>query len=64
MTVDGVHWADQNGDGRIDDNEIMPAYYLTEEMKGLGLDWHEIETIWSARGYAWDRGKQRFVVTR
>lgn len=64
VTVNGRHWADVNGDGRIDDNEIMPAYYLTEEMKGLGLDWKIIEAIWSGKGYTWDRTRQEFVVTR
>ncbi len=62
VTVAGVHWADQNGDGHIDDNEIMPAYYLTEEMKGLGLDWKEIEAIWSGKGYRWNRETREFVV--
>jgi len=63
ITVAGIHWADRNGDGRIDDNEIMPAYYLTEEMKGLGLDWNRIEAIWSGKGYTWDRERNEFVVT-
>jgi transcriptional regulator with XRE-family HTH domain len=64
VKVAGVHWADTNGDGRIDDDEIMPAYYLTEEMKGLGLDWKTIETIWNARGYLWDREKKGFTVVK
>jgi transcriptional regulator with XRE-family HTH domain len=58
------HWADSNGDGRIDDSEIMPAYYITEEMKGLGLDWATIESIWSGRGYGWDRKKNAFHVAK
>lgn len=62
VTVNGRHWADSNGDGRIDDNEIMPAYYLTEEMKGLGLDWQTIEAIWSGKGYTWDKTRREFVV--
>ena len=33
-------------------------------MKGLGLDWKTIETIWSARGYMWDREKKNFVVIK
>ena len=64
MTVGAFHWADANGDGRIDDNEIMPAYYLTEEMKGLGLDWKSIEAIWSGKGYVWDKERKAFVVVK
>ena len=60
ITVNGCHWADTNCDGRIDDNEIMPAYYLTDEMKGLGLEWKTIESIWSAKGYTWDGVKKGF----
>lgn len=62
-TVAPVHWADDNGDGMIDDNEIIPAFYLTDEMKGLGLDWKTIEAIWSGKGYAWDR-QRGFTVKR
>ncbi|HEX8961167.1 MAG TPA: XRE family transcriptional regulator, partial [Geobacteraceae bacterium] len=64
VTVAGVQWADKNGDGRIDDDEIMPAYYLTEEMKGLGLDWKTIEAIWSGKGYRWDPRTREFTVIR
>ena len=64
VTVDGHHWADANGDGRIDDNEIMPAYYLTDELKDLGLDWKTIEAIWSGRGYRWNRESRTFEVIR
>jgi transcriptional regulator with XRE-family HTH domain len=54
IRIGAYHWADANGDGRIDDDEIMPAYYVCEEMKGLGLDWKTIEAIWSGKGYRWD----------
>ena len=64
VKVAGMHWADTDGDGRIDDNEIMPAYYLTEELKGLGLDWKTIEAIWSGKGYEWDRQTGGFTVVR
>lgn len=54
VRIGPYHWADANGDGRIDDDEIMPAYYICDEMKGLGLDWKTIEAIWSGKGYRWD----------
>jgi transcriptional regulator with XRE-family HTH domain len=60
--VGPIHWADVNGDGRIDDQEIMPAYYLTEEMKGLLADWPLVESIWSNRGYVWDRERRQYRV--
>ena len=55
ITIGTYHWADSNGDGRIDDDEIMPAYYICEDMKGLGLDWKIIESIWSGKGYNWSQ---------
>lgn len=54
IRLGAYHWADANGDGRIDDDEIMPAYYICDEMKGLGLDWKTIEAIWTGKGYRWD----------
>lgn len=62
--VGGYHWADENGDGRIDDTEIMPAYYLTEEMKGLLSDWQEIEAIWNAKGYRRNHDTGRYELLR
>jgi hypothetical protein len=64
VTVADRHWADADGDGRIDDSEIMPAYYLCEEMKGLGLDWKTIEAIWSGKGYRWGGVGKGFEVLR
>ncbi|QXE86520.1 helix-turn-helix domain-containing protein [Geomonas nitrogeniifigens] len=61
--IGSYHWADSNGDGRIDDDEIMPAYYICEEMKGLGLDWKTIEAIWSGKGYRWD-AKRGYTVMK
>lgn len=63
VTVAPCHWADKNGDGRIDDTEIMPAYYLTDELKGLELDWPTIEAIWSGKGYRWG-GRKGFEVIK
>jgi transcriptional regulator with XRE-family HTH domain len=64
VDVAGVHWADRNGDGRIDDDEIMPAYYLTEEMNGLGRDWKTTEMLWSGKRYRLDASTKHFVVIK
>ena len=63
IRIGAYHWADGNGDGRIDDDEIMPAYYICDEMKDLGLDWKTIEAIWSGKGYRWD-AKNGYTVIR
>jgi transcriptional regulator with XRE-family HTH domain len=62
IRIGAYHWADSNGDGRIDDDEIMPAYYVCEDMKGLGLDWKTIEEIWSGKGYRWEPERGFIVV--
>jgi transcriptional regulator with XRE-family HTH domain len=61
--IGAFHWADRNGDHRIDDDEIMPAYYICEDMKGFGLDWKTIEAIWSGKGYLWNP-KDRFTILK
>jgi len=64
VTVAPYHWADRNGDGRIDDSEIMPAYYLTDELKDFGLDWPTIEAIWGGKGYRWTPQKGFEIMTK
>lgn len=63
IRIGDFHWADGNGDHRIDDNEIMPAYTLCEEMKGFNLDWKTIEEIWGGKGYRFTP-KEGYVVVR
>ena len=54
VRVAPFHWADRNGDGVIDDGEVLQAYDTIEEMKGVHLDWDTIESIWDAGGYRLD----------
>lgn len=54
-------WADQNGDHRVDDSEMLAASDTFDEMKGVHLDWTQLEDIWDAEGYRWDPRKEVFV---
>jgi DNA-binding XRE family transcriptional regulator len=61
VAVAPVLWADQNGDGRIDDSEMLQASYTVDDMAGIKIDWLELEHLWNAGGYRWDDRKQIFL---
>ncbi|TLM62983.1 MAG: helix-turn-helix transcriptional regulator [Deltaproteobacteria bacterium] len=61
VAVAPVAWADLNGDGRIDDGEMLQASHTVDEMSGVHIDWLELERLWNAGGYRWDDGRGRFV---
>lgn len=54
-------WADLNGDQKIDDSEMLSASDTFDEMKGVHLDWSQLEDIWDAGAYRWDQKRQQFV---
>ena len=59
-----LHWADANGDYRIDDEEILAIYDQLEAMTELGDDSLQsgVEDIWAASGYRWDESTGEFVI--
>lgn len=61
ITIGPYLWADQNGDGRVDDSEMLSASDTFDEMKGVHLDWNQLEDIWDAEGYRWDPKKKVFL---
>jgi len=61
MTIAPFHWADSNGDGVIDDLEILEVSDLTDEANNLHVDWDLIESIWEAGAYEWQEDIERFV---
>ncbi len=61
MKIAPYHWADTNGDGVIDDLEILELSDLTEEADSLPLDWDLIELIWETGGYRWSPEKKSFI---
>jgi transcriptional regulator with XRE-family HTH domain len=54
-------WADLNGDGRIDDGEMLQASHTVDEMAGVFIDWQELERLWNAGGYRWDEARGKFL---
>jgi len=61
VKVAQVHWADSNGDGRIDDIEMLDTSYVVDEMSGIEINWEELERLWDADGYRWDETDRKFV---
>jgi len=61
VAVAPILWADLDGDGQIDDAEMLQASYTVDEMAGVHIDWPELERLWNAGGYRWDDGKGRFM---
>jgi len=61
LVVAKIHWADLNGDGLIDDDEMLDASYLGESMPSLPLDLDAVEDLWIEEDYHWDSEQLRFV---
>ncbi len=55
------HWADADGDGRVDDGEMIDGSYTIEDMAGVHIDWNALEKLWDAGSYEWSQEKGRFL---
>lgn len=60
-TVAPIHWADTDGNWRIDDGEMLEGSFTIEDMAGVHLSWDDLEKLWSAEGYHWDARKKKFL---
>ena len=61
LVVAHIHWADLNGDGVIDDDEMLEVSYLSENMPNLALDIDAIEALWIEDSYHWDEQQGCFL---
>lgn len=61
LVVAKIHWADLNGDGLIDDDEMLDASYLSENMPNLPLDLDAVEELWIEEQYYWNDELLRFM---
>ena len=62
LRISNFHWADQNSDNRIDDEEVLEVYDLYSEIQGLAIDRDLIDEIWASGGYRWDVKGGRYEV--
>ncbi len=61
IAVAPVHWVDADGNGRIDDGEMLEGSFTIEDMAGVHIDWHDLEELWDAGSYSWDDKKGKFL---
>jgi len=61
IAVAPVHWVDADGNGRIDDGEMLEGSFTIEDMAGVHIDWHDLEELWDAGSYSWDDQKGKFL---
>ena len=56
------HWADQDRDNRISDEEILNIYDMTTTNHHASIDMDLLEEIWLGEGYVWLPEKQQFSI--
>ena len=61
LAIGPHHWADSNGDNRIDDEEILAVYDLYGEVDGFAGLRDEVDTLWAAGGYRWDEKTGKYL---
>ena len=61
MQIAPLHWVDADGNHVIDDAEILDISDLFDETDVMRSEWEQIEAIWDAGGYQWDKLQGRFV---
>jgi len=61
VVVAPIHWADIDGNGRIDDGEMLEASFTIEDMAGVHIDWNDLEKLWSAGSYTWNKKQGKFL---
>jgi transcriptional regulator with XRE-family HTH domain len=62
LQVSPLHWADANGDEKIDDEEILTVYDKLGKIKDVNFGMERIEEIWSGTGYRWDEKTKKFII--
>lgn len=61
LKIAQLHWADTNGDSKIDDLEILEVSDMVDASENIHYDWDLIEKMWDAESYRYDDKKQVFL---
>jgi len=61
LTIKYIHWADINGDLKIDDQEILTIFDELQGIKGSEYGKKKIEELWAAGSYHWDSKTHKFI---
>ena len=61
IVVAPIHWADTDGNGHINDGEMLEASFTIEDMTGVHIDWNDLEKIWAAGSYVWNKKQGKFL---
>lgn len=62
MTISPYHWADGNGDNRIDDEEILLVYDLFGDVAEFAALRDEVDKLWTGGGYRWEAGSHKYLL--
>ncbi|MBC8208932.1 MAG: helix-turn-helix transcriptional regulator [Desulfobulbaceae bacterium] len=62
LELQPFHWADQDRDQRISDEEVLDVHDDFGVAEGLGLDVDRIEEMWLGSGYRWLPEQQAFEI--
>ena len=61
LTIAPYHWADNNRDYMIDDEEILAVYDTYSDIDNLPFNLELIDSIWASSSYAWDSTTKQYT---
>lgn len=61
LRIAPLHWADTNGNSKIDDLEILDVSDKVDASQQIHYDWDLIEEMWDAGGYLYDAQQHLFL---
>lgn len=61
VRITAYHWADNDRDFVITDEEILEAYESYSLPGTVPVDFTGVENLWLAGGYRWDEERQQFI---